>query len=192
MLSTAFIAQFEAQIQELSATVAQQLQPLPSHQLNYKPTPTGWSVLECLEHLNRYSRFYNAELAQALSGRRAELAAHEVGFSWLGRKSYDTVKPENRKPQKTIKHMNPAGSQFTLAVVEEFLRHQAQLLELLAAARTADLNRKAVRVEFFRLLKLRLGEAMLFVVAHEQRHVQQALRAAQAAQNREKEALLVV
>jgi hypothetical protein len=192
MLSTTFIAQLEVQVQELAATVSQQLHPLSDRQLNYKPTPTGWSVLECLEHLNRYSCFYNAELARALPGGTVVAVPHEVGFSWLGRKSYDTVKPENTKRQKTIKHMNPAGSQLTLAVVEEFLRHQTQLLELLAAARAADLNRKAVRVEFFKLLKLRVGEGLLFVVAHEQRHVQQAVRAAQAAQSREREAVLVV
>ncbi|PJJ48466.1 DinB family protein [Hymenobacter chitinivorans] len=191
MLSTAFIAQLETQVQALSATVDGQLRPLPSQELNYKPTPTAWSVLECLEHLNRYSRFYNPELARALQSAPAG-APHEVGFSWLGRKSYDTVKPENHKLQKTVKHMNPAGSQLTAEVVEEFLRHQQQLLQLLAAARTANLNRKAVRVEFFRLLKLRLGEALQFVVAHEQRHVQQALRAAQTAQARGQEAVLVV
>ncbi|UOQ54265.1 DinB family protein [Hymenobacter cellulosivorans] len=191
MLSTAFIAQLEAQVQELSATAAQQLRPLSSLQLNAKPTPTSWSVLECLEHLNRYSCFYNPALARALQSAPAA-APHQVGFSWLGRKSYDTVKPENVKPQKTIKYMNPVGSQLTGEVVEEFLQHQTQLLELLAAARTVELNRKAVRVEFFRLLKLRLGEALQFVVAHEQRHVQQALRAAQAAQHLAGPAVLVV
>ena len=57
-----------------------------------------------------------------------------------------------------------------------FDRHQARLLELLVLARLADLNRKAVPVEFFRLLKLRLAEALKFVVVRQQRHEPQARR----------------
>jgi hypothetical protein len=62
-------------------------------------------------------------------------------------------------------------------VLAEFAHHQHQLLELLTQAHRADLNRKAVPIEFFKLLKMRLGETFEFVVLHEQRHVQQALRA---------------
>jgi uncharacterized damage-inducible protein DinB len=192
MLSTMFIARLEAQLQELTTAVEQQVRPLSNSQLNFKPTPTSWSVLECLEHLNRYSRFYNEEFAKALPGYSHTKTPHEVGFSWLGRKSYNTVKPDNTKPQKTIKHMNPAGSQLTVTVLDEFGQHQARLQQLLLAAQSTDLNRKVVRIEFFRLLKLRVGEALQFVVAHEQRHVQQALRAAQAAQAQKKAAVLVV
>ncbi|TGE26512.1 DinB family protein [Hymenobacter metallicola] len=192
MLSTVLLRHLASQVEALYATVDAELRPLDTQVLNFKPGPNSWSVLECLEHLNRYSRFYNQELAQALQTQAPGQHPHEVGFSWLGRKSYDTVKPENGKKQQTIKHMNPAGSQLQASVVEEFLQHQTRLLQLLASAANTDLNRKAVRIEFFRLLKLRVGEALQFVVAHEQRHVQQALRAAQAAQGQRKEAVLIV
>ncbi|MCB2409180.1 DinB family protein [Hymenobacter lucidus] len=192
MLSTTLLRQLTDQVQELRATVDTQLRPLSSRQLNFKPSATSWSVLECLEHLNRYSRFYNAELAKALHGQNQRYNPHEVGFTWLGRKSYDTVRPDNGQQHKTIKHMNPAGSALGPAVLQEFLEHQEQLLEVLGAAKGANLNRKAVRIEFFRLLKLRVGEALQFVVAHEQRHVQQALRAATAAQSQANAPVLVV
>ncbi|TGE20613.1 DinB family protein [Hymenobacter aquaticus] len=180
MLSTILLRQLTDQVRELQ-TAARHLQTLDLAALNFKPTPASWSALECLEHLNRYSRFYNSELAQALSGKAVNMTPHEVGFSWLGRKSYDTVRPDNGKKHTTIKHMNPAGSQLGPEVVDEFQQHQQRLLELLAAAPGTNLNRKAVRVEFFRLLKLRIGEALQFVVAHQQRHVQQAQRAVAAA-----------
>lgn len=180
MLSTILLRQLASQVQELHTTVDTQLRRLSLAQLNRKPGPTSWSALECLEHLNRYSRFYNAELTRALQPSAASAAhPHEVEFSWLGRKSYDTVKPDNGKQHKTVKHMDPAGSQLGPEVVTEFLAHQTRLLELLHGAQDINLNRKAVRIEFFKLLKLKVGEAMQFVVAHEQRHVQQALRAVQ-------------
>jgi hypothetical protein len=181
MLSTDLLSQLTHQVQDLCATVETQLLPLSSRQLNGKASPTSWSALECLEHLNRYSRFYNPELARAMKSAGSNARPHEVGFSWLGRKSYDMVRPDNGKKHQAIKHMDPIGSQLGAEVLQEFGQHQRFLLDQLAAAAGLNLNRKTVRVEFFKLLRLRTGEALQFVVAHEQRHVQQALRAAQAA-----------
>ena len=192
MLSTNLLRQHTDQVQGLRSTADTQLRALDLPTLNFKPTPTSWSALECLEHLNRYSRFYNEELTAALRGEAQAANPHEVGFTWLGRKSYDTVKPGNGKKHKTIKHMDPAGSQLGLEVLHEFVRHQTRLLDLLAAAQGTNLNRKAVRIEFFKLLKLRVGEALQFVVAHELRHMQQALRAIQEAAAAQRSAPILV
>ncbi|KAA9331336.1 DinB family protein [Hymenobacter busanensis] len=182
MTTNAFIQQLQAAVRRLQTVVETELQPLSNEALNFKARPDSWSVLECLEHLNRYSRYYNPAFAKALQsvGRPASVA--DIGYSWLGRKSLDIVRPGNGKPSKTVKHMNPAGSQLGRTVLNEFLLNQRELLRLLDQAAATDLNRKVVPVEFFRLLKLRLGEALEFVVLHETRHVQQAQRAAQLAQ----------
>lgn len=175
-----FLQQLRTQTQELLTILATEFEPRTAAALQFKPTATSWSVLECLEHLNRYSRFYNPALRNALAAKKSSNTDAEVGFSWLGRKSYEMVRPENRKLHKTLKHMNPSQSALNLeGVLTEFRQHQETLLELLRQAETTDLNRKAVPVEFFRLLKLRTGEALLFVVAHQQRHVQQAQRVLQ-------------
>ncbi|GAA4347749.1 DinB family protein [Hymenobacter saemangeumensis] len=176
MNAAAFLTSLQDATQQLRATAQAELEPLELTLLNYKPSPTAWSILECLEHLNRYSRYYNPQLAKALTRPAAPARAQETGYSWLGRKSVAMMRPENTKKQTTFKHMNPSGSRLGREVVSEFLAHQTQLLDLLAQAQQADLNRKAIPVEFFRLLKLRLGEALEFVVVHQQRHLQQALR----------------
>lgn len=176
-----FLLDLQSAVQHIRRTTEAELAPLPAEVLNVKPRPDSWSVLECLEHLNRYARYYLPALNKALS-RPAKSAAEPVRHSWLGRKSLDLVRPDNGQQHKTVKHMNPAGSQLGRTVLDEFLAHQAELLGLLARAQAADLNRRAVPVEFFRLLKLRTGETLEFVVRHEQRHLQQALRAAALAQ----------
>ncbi|QNH62132.1 DinB family protein [Hymenobacter sediminicola] len=175
-----FLQHLRTNVRSIQTLVETELLPLPEALLNGKPAPERWSALECVEHLNRYCRYYNPALARAL--RHPAAARAEVQYSWLGRKSLDMVRPGSRKQHKTVKHMNPAGSLLTVAVLQEFLQHQKQLAALLQQAATADLNRKAVPVEFFRLLKLRTGEALEFVVLHEQRHVQQALRDVRQAQ----------
>ncbi|GAB2946361.1 DinB family protein [Hymenobacter coalescens] len=176
MTPNAFLLQLQANVRRLQALVDTELAPLPDATLNAQPGPGRWSVLECLEHLNRYARYYLPAFERALAPQGSTGAA--IRYSWLGRKSLDIVRPGTGKPSKTVKHMNPGGSPLSRATLTEFLAHQARLLALLAAAHTADLNRRAVPVEFFRLLKLRTGEALEFVVLHEERHVEQARRTA--------------
>ena len=175
MLASRFLQQLTSAVQEALTTVETEWAALPDAMLNAQPGYGRWSALECLEHLNRYCRYYNPALARALA--RPGSTAGEVSYSWLGRKSLEVVRPANAQAHKTLQRMNPTGSQLQRAVASEFVRHQQELLHLLDQAQAADLNRRAVPVEFFRLLKLRTGEAVEFVVLHQQRHLQQAERA---------------
>ena len=181
MNTTAFLNDLDRCVRQLLATVQTELAPLALPLLNQQPAPNAWSALECLEHLNRYSRYYNPRFARALAQTGAP-AAGEVRYSWAGRKFLDMMTPTNTKKVKTFNYMNPGGSQLGRAAMAEFCTHQQQLLDLFAQARHTDLNRKAIPVEFLRLLKMRLGEAFELQVLHEQRHVQQALRAVASAQ----------
>ncbi|WP_347157447.1 DinB family protein [Pontibacter chitinilyticus] len=173
------LAQLSQTTNSLYQTVATELAPLDLSSLNFKPSPDSWSILECLEHLNRYSRYYNPTLATAISRNTNGQVAASISYSWLGKKSLDMVRPQNMKKHKTVKHMNPNNSALTRATLEEFLQHQTELLHLLEEAKAANLHKKAVPVEFFKLLKMRIGETLEFVVLHQERHVQQALRVKQ-------------
>jgi uncharacterized damage-inducible protein DinB len=85
--------------------------------------------------------------------------------------------PDNKKKIKTVKTMNPMlglQSKLNRTTIHEFLKHQHALLQILNSARQADLNQSTIPVEFFRLIKMRLGDALQFVIVHEQRHLIQA------------------
>ena len=176
MNSTDFLGALASEVAGLRATVRTQLAPLAETHLRQHPAPGRWNALECLEHLNGYSRYYLPALAQGLARPGATPVA-EVGYSWLGRKSVAMMRPDSPRKQATPARMNPLHRALDCGgILAEFDQHAANLLALLAQARTANLNRTAIPVEFFRLLRLRLGETLEFVVVHQQRHVQQALR----------------
>ncbi len=176
MNTSDFLDALQAAVAGLRVAVRTEFGALNPAELNHRPAPTGWSILECLEHLNRYSRYYNVAVAQALAESAPGRPGAEVGYSWLGRKSVAMMHPANAKKQRAVQRLNPLGSRLGPEVLAEFDQHQTRLLALLAQARTANLNRSVVPVEFFRLLKLRLGETLEFVVVHQQRHVRQAQR----------------
>lgn len=172
------LADLQTQVQHLIETVETEFLPLEPAALNWKPAPDAWSILECFEHLNRYNRYYNAELENAMEkGRTGKASAFRPG--WLGDYFVRTMSPENTKPVKTMKHLNPTGSQLSVSTLHEFLEHQRHLLRLLVRARGANLNRRAVRVEILPLLRIKTGDGLRFVVAHERRHMAQALRVRQ-------------
>ncbi|WP_192822922.1 DinB family protein [Rufibacter sp. LB8] len=176
MNTNTLLTQLTAQVQQGIATVTTEFLPLDSAALNFKPHATSWSILECLEHLNRYSRFYLPYLEKAVAAAPTLANPAPVRYSWLGKKSLDLVNPANGKKHKTLKHMNPHNSLLNRAVITEFLQHQNTLLPLLGKAATADVNQKTIPVEFFKLLKMRTAEAFEFVVTHQNRHLAQAQR----------------
>ncbi|MCP2043188.1 DinB family protein [Pontibacter sp. HSC-36F09] len=170
------LEQISRTVENQKHTVIAAFVPLELSLLNYKPAPDSWSILECLEHLNRYSRYYNQVLAKAINANTGSEHEQKISYTWLGKKSLDMVRPDNGKKSKTVRHMNPNNSQLSHQTLEEFLDHQTELLQLLDKAKDANLNKKAIPVEFFKLLKLRIGETLEFVALHQERHLQQALK----------------
>ena len=172
----ASLDQLTRDVKTIAQFVETEVKKLPSEKLNQRPANGGWSLLECLEHLNRYSNYYNPALEKAIAANAATNAKPEITLTWIGKKSVEMISPKNTKKQKTMKKMNPQGSLLQASVVDVFLKNQQQLLALLQSSAQVNLGKKAVPVEFFRLLKMNIGETLLFMVLHEQRHFLQLQR----------------
>lgn len=155
---------------------AKEFESLPESDLNWKEHPKKWSILECLEHLNRYADYYHAEFKRALT--RATTTSdninREARSTWMGKKFIAMMHPDNTAKQKTFARMNPIESSLTREVIFRFLKNQRELLKILTDASKVDLNRSSIRVEFLKILKMNLGDGLQFVVVHMQRHIRQA------------------
>jgi len=150
------------------------LQKLSDAQLNYKPSPERWSILECLEHLNLYAAFYLPKIEKAVSKEQSPRQIFKSGF--FGNKLVNMVKPvERSKKIKTFKAMDPDGKIVTHEVLNSFLDNHKILISLIEKAADTNLNKAAVPVTFTSLIKLRTGDALRFMVHHHQRHIKQAL-----------------
>lgn len=164
-----------ADIETLQELVKAEFLELTEHPLNFKADIAVWSILECIEHLNRYSRYYNEAIKKAIAKAAATQAPTQYKLTWFGKMSIELVSPSNTKKNKTIKRMNPTGSQLSKTSITDFLQHQTELLRLLEASSKIDANKKLVPVEFFKLIKLNIFESLIFMVEHEKRHIAQAL-----------------
>jgi hypothetical protein len=163
---------------------ATQFNSLSKEDLNHRNAPDSWSILECLEHLNRYGDFYLPEINRRIKG--AQLSKNEVFNSgWLGNYFAMSMLPgENGKlnKMKTFKSMNPVHTRLDVDVITRFLDQQKQLLELLTKAQSVDLNKVKTSISISRWIKLRLGDTLRVVIYHNQRHMKQASKVLTALQ----------
>ena len=161
---------------ETSTEKVKKMKQLSDRELNFKETPEKWSVLECLEHLNRYGDFYLPEIEKSILKANANGSAHPFISGVIGNWFANLMKVKNGKiiKMKTPADKNPVGSSLTPITIDRFLKQQEMLRLLLNQARNVDLTRTKVPISLTKLLKLRLGDTLRFFVYHIERHVIQA------------------
>lgn len=156
--------------------VAKDFERLAESDLNWKEHQAKWSILECLEHLNRYSLYYNAEFKKVIARTiTSNNDQHQTKSTWMGRKFIAMMHPDNTTKHKTFARMNPTEGSLKKEVIVRFLRNQQELLDILELASKVDMNKASIPVEFIKMLRMNLGDALQFVIVHEQRHLKQAV-----------------
>ncbi|WCM43414.1 DinB family protein [Flavobacterium sp. CBA20B-1] len=143
-------------------------------ELNKRLTNESWSVLECLEHLNLYGNFYLPEIKNRIETSTTKATA-EFKSGWLGNYFAQSMLPKDKlNKMKAFKSMNPIHSSLSKNTVTVFIDQQKQLLDLLNASRTVNLNKVKTSISITTLIKLKLGDTFRFVIYHNKRHVVQA------------------
>lgn len=176
--------QAETLLQSLTTEVKQLMQSaetlneLPLHELNWRPAPESWSILECFEHLNLYGRFYLPAIEKGIHRSRSKTEP-EFNPGFLGNYFAESMLPkETMKKMKTFKSKNPIHTTLDKKVIGTFLQQQEQLLTLLVRARKVSLNKIKIPTSISAMLQLKLGDTFRFVINHELRHLKQVERIA--------------
>jgi hypothetical protein len=172
------IDQLQADTRQLLVNT-KHLQQLPAATLLQQPAPDKWSAAQAVEHLNTYGRYYLPALEKAIStGKLPANAWFRSG--WLGAYFTRSMKPQPDgtipNKMKAFKHYVPVPDLNAQAVLAEFEQQQLKLLELLTRGLQVDLNQKSIPVSIAPFIKLKIGDAFNFLIAHEQRHFLQAER----------------
>lgn len=168
-----------ALLEELKNKTAQHLQYAENliskseNELNFRTSADSWSVLECLEHLNRYGDFYIPEISHKISSS-ATTPKSDFQPGILGNYFAKSMLPKEKlNKMKTLKTMNPIHSQLNKEVVNEFIQQQQQLLNLLEKARHINLEKTKTAISISKLITLKLGDTFRFMIYHNERHILQ-------------------
>lgn len=180
----------EAETAAIIELTKQEFEGLPLSKLRERPRQDGWSIGECLVHLNLYGEYYLPAIKTAL-GQAGE-ARETFKGSALGEYFAQSMRPKDdgqpKSKMPTFKDKNPVALSMEVPeyIIAEFLGQQEQFLAHIRAAKQKDISGPKIRITISRLIKLSLGDTLRFNVYHNMRHVQQALRAKKAIEARPK------
>lgn len=169
-------------LHDRTEVVRKNLQPflrLSNEQLNFKIAPDSWSIAEVFEHLNITHGIYLHSINEAL--KDAAINGREIFKSnWLGNFAYEKIIPREDGSiykMKAPKFLRPATSKLDgKAVLNKYMNQLDEFDHVLELSQYVDLRKVKIPFSFTKLLKLRLGDNLRFIVAHNERHLLQAQR----------------
>jgi hypothetical protein len=154
---------------------------LSDKQLNWRPNPGVWSVAEILSHLNAYARYYHPAVKNKIETTRYRNAKEEFISSPLGRSAWKSMKLGRalnvKRKFKAPKGYNPSIDPSLVNGNEliDFKANQNELLEILKLSANVNVRKVKIPISISKIVRLRLGDALMFVVYHNERHMQQIL-----------------
>lgn len=148
--------------------------------LNLPEADGKWSMLQCIEHITLATAVYVKNFNEKLNGQQLPAAADNYKGHWKGKMfaKMNAPKPEGEIPMKlkTFKFLEPKSQLNSNTVMAEFKQVHEQMIGLVEKSRGVNIDRIKVPTALGSMVKLRLGEALRFIVAHTQRHLVQLER----------------
>jgi hypothetical protein len=176
-----FLEDLSAKISTIKNDIEKNFYYLESEDLLFKSDPKKWNIVEVFEHLNLAHEHYIKELRDALKGA-PDSDKVDFKMSWLGKKMVGSMKPDGEKipfKMKTFKKTDPLVAQSNgkrlveHVVFQDFVQGLIQFEEIIALAKTKNIQKIKIP-SLIAILKLKVGDALAFVLAHMERHLLQA------------------
>lgn len=152
---------------------------LRENQLKWRPAKYSWSIQEVLAHLNANATYYQPSFAEKIENTKFTTPRDVFVSSPLGKSAWKSMKlgrannvkrkfnsPRNINPTVYPELIKGDGA-------PRFIENQEALLTILSNAEKVDLKRTKVPISISKIARLRLGDALMFFVFHNERHIQQ-------------------
>ncbi|HIP36716.1 MAG TPA: DinB family protein [Crocinitomix sp.] len=164
----------------ISNEVKENFSNLTEEQLNWRVNDKSWSIANVFEHLNAFYRYYIPVFNGKIANTRFNHPTETFTSSPMGRAAYRSVKLGKvfnvKRKLKARKEYNPIinDSLKSKHPIEEFLQYQEQFSLLIEKAKKVDLRKTKCPLSLRPVVKLNLGDALLYLAYHTQRHIYQA------------------
>jgi hypothetical protein len=156
--------------------------------LHRQPAPDKWSAVQVIEHLNSYGRYYLPLLDKAVDTSHPFNPFFSPG--WLGNYFTRIMLPGTNgqviNKMKAFKAHIPSAETDSKQALDEFLQQEKRMLDILAKARKTDIGKTRIPISLTKLVRLKSGDTLRFVIAHHQRHFVQIANTLSAVKFNEK------
>jgi hypothetical protein len=169
--SNALLEGLQADVRQLILTTLY-LQKEDPELLLTTPAPGKWSIVQVLEHLNSYGRYYLPAIGRSLQSKTISKENFTPG--WFGNYFTRIMKPgadgKIGNKMSAPKNHRPSAQLDLKPVFDEFISQQQQLLGLLDKAKQKNIGAIRTPISISRFIKLKVGDTFRFLIAHQQRH----------------------
>lgn len=149
---------------------------LTDEQMNWKPGQQTWSIAQNIDHLIIINESYYPVMNAAQNGNYKAPFMGKFGFivNFLGKTLLNSVQPHRRKKTKTFPIWEPSQNSVHTGILNRFEQHQEELK--LQIERSDDLLKRdtVISSPANKNIVYKLATAFDIIVAHEQRHFEQA------------------
>ncbi len=150
---------------------------LTPSQLNWKPSAERWSVAQCFEHLMTTNKGYLPEIERVLAGHKTTLWQRmPLVPGMFGKLLIKSLDPASTRKLKAPKNFQPAQSNISASIIDDFVAQQSQVVEKIKATEDLDLEKIVITSPVAAVVTYSLMDAYRIIVVHEERHFQQAER----------------
>ena len=182
--------EFRRQFEELANEADALVDPLSDAQFSWQPLAAnasadrpryGWSVGQCIDHLNATARMYLPVLDEGIANaiRQGQYGEGPYHYWWLARMLVRMLEPPPRFRTKTPAAFQPPPGRTRHEIMAAFRAYQVQYVDRLRQANGLDLARARTRSPVASWLVFPLGCGFAAMVAHERRHLWQATQVTQ-------------
>jgi len=146
-------------------------------QLNWKPSPERWSVAQCFDHLLTTNKGYLPEIDNVLAGKERKFWERmPVLPGLMGKLLIKAVDPASTRKVKAPKVFQPAQSDISGSVINDFVAQQATIIEKMKATAHLDVERINITSPVAAVVTYSLMDTYRVIVVHNRRHFEQARR----------------
>lgn len=172
-----FLNSLEERVERHLQLAVDTFQNLPEKKLLQPSDSGGWSIAQCLWHLNSYGDFYLPKIEKVMKVDKGDPERDTFKSGRIGSYFIKMVSPETgKKKMKALKKHTPETELDAYAVVAEFIRQQETLLRYIREAKHKDLEAHKIKTSISGWIKLKPGDILQFLVVHDERHLEQARR----------------
>ena len=146
-------------------------------QLNWKPSAERWSVAQCFDHLLTTNKGYFPPIEGVIAGIKPTFWQRMPVLPGLTAKLLiKSLDPKSTRKIKAPQKFQPAQSDISPSVIDDFVDLQARIVEKMKATEHLDLERIIITSPVAAAITYSLMDAYRIIVVHEQRHFEQARR----------------
>ncbi len=151
---------------------------LSAEQINWKPDAKTWSVGQCFEHLIVTNNLYFPNIQKVIDGKHRNNFFSKIpfGVDLIAVLMKNSLNPEQKRKMKTFQMFEPAKSNISETIIEDFIENQRKLIEMIEACKSFDVHKIKIAEPLSVALNLRLDDAFEILAMHEKRHFLQAER----------------